>query len=324
MDRPGSIPRVSKTMLAPGWLAGRAVDHDGRPLRGARVTTWTCSREGREAVRANGDDAGRFRLGPLAAGVHQMIWCEAPGFARLRLGDDEAPEIAVFPDTTNDLGDIVLAEETVATGKVLDPDGLPVAGAAVALTQYHNQLAHTMGCNGEPQQTRTAADGTFRFGCLATCSAYVEVAVPGHPPLLGGARIASTDRHVELRVLQLDRARTQIAGTVTDRSGAPIAGARVSAFADDEVYATTDRNGVFQFVARTPRVAYVTVSHPECATRTHFHVKDPAQVRVTFDLSRVLEGSVRDATTGESVTIADLNVCEVRRRESDGTITLAG
>ena len=58
--------------------------------------------------------------------------------------------------------------------------------------------------------------------------------------------------------------------------------------------------------------------------RSHLPVKDPAQIRVTLDLSRVLEGNVRDAATGEPVTIVDLNVCEVRRRESDGTVTLTG
>ena len=82
--------------------------------------------------------------------------------------------------------------------------------------------------------------------------------------------------------------------------------------------------GRFELVARAARVGYVRVSHPAAQSRSIVPVKDPSDIRLTFELSRVLEGQVRDAANRQLVPIADLSVCEVRRRELDGTITLSG
>lgn len=309
---------------AVGWLAGRVVSWSGQQLPGARLYSMAYSRSGRTFIEAVSDAAGRFRLGPLPVQVAHMFWCEAAQHARLRIGEQENPQVAVLPGATNDLGDIVLAPEIVAVGKVLDPDGAPVANAHVLAKLYYNQLAHTIAENGQSIEVRTAADGSFRLGSLAPGSLHVEVVAPGYPKMRTGAAIGCTDQEVVLEAIRFHRARTAMSGTVRDRKGRPVPGLRVTANGDEEEYATTDDAGRFHLMVRAERVLYAAVNHPPSGMGFKVGVKDPTSVDLTFDAPRFVEGWVKNATTRQPILIDELSICEVRRRELDGTESIAG
>jgi hypothetical protein len=289
----------------------------------ARLYAWAYSRTARTVVEGAAGGEGRFRFGPLAATPTQVFWCEAPGYARLRVGERDAPVVAVLPGADLDVGDIVLGPDIAATGTLLDPDGAPVPAAQVSASIYYHQLGRTITENGPKSQVLTAVDGTFRIGSLSPGDLHVEISVPGYPRVRTGTAITSSDSSVQLPPLQLSRAQTAVSGRVTDGMGNPVVGARVGAYGDDEVFATTDAAGRFHFVARAESVLHATVSHPECDQHSIQPVKDPTDVRLTFDVPRWIDGSVRDEATKQLVAIVDLNVCEVMR-DLDGGESLAG
>jgi hypothetical protein len=53
-------------------------------------------------------------------------------------------------------------------------------------------------------------------------------------------------------------------------------------------------------------------------------IDDPTDVHLQINRVHYLEGWVRSADSGEPVQITDVSICEVIRREIDGTIEYAG
>jgi hypothetical protein len=310
--------------LAPGWLAGRVVGRDGRPLADATAIAWTVIDRERTAVRAACDSDGRFRLGPLPAGPDHVLWCEAPGHARLRVGDDQVADVPVFPDATHDLGDLVLGDEAVAVGEVVDPEGLPLSGAEVTLTLYMQQLARTLTPNGPPFAVRTASDGMFRIGSLAAGPASVEIAVAGHPRLQVHTNIDIATRALDFATIRLEGGTSTMSGRVTDLAGWPIESAIVTANLDDEVTAVTDAGGRFTLRARAPVIRWASVRCRDSSRRTTVRVADPLGVNFRIEPPRHLEGWIRDAETSSALAIEDLAVCRIVRRDADGTVEFAG
>lgn len=136
---------IGTLTLLPGTrLAGRVVDARGRPVAGASVdlkdyrhvlghtisseqTEWTFS----------ADAEGRFATGPLPAGLPQ-IRVAAPGKVRTFLSKKAEPGVAEA-----DLGAIVLADEVLVRGVVVDGDGRPAAGVEVVADYDHENPART-------------------------------------------------------------------------------------------------------------------------------------------------------------------------------------
>ncbi len=139
-------------------------------------------------------------------------------------------------------------------GTVFDTKGHAVAGAAViastSLTDVHQQV--------------TGSDGTFAFHGLSA-AAYDVVARGGR---LASQAVRATlgDRErVEVDLVALD---SSIAGTVVDPSGAPIAGANVSAIREGGLAVTsfardvTDPHGRFDLAGLEPGRYRITASRP--------------------------------------------------------------
>src|SRR5262245_8896034 len=315
-----------------GWVSGRVVDLDGHALPGATVNWWgwvTSESSGgrntdpeRAVFTAHADSDGRFRLG-IPAGAANVLWLEAPGYGRLRVGDDQIPDIAVFPDATNDLGDIALATENAIAGRVIDGGGLPIGGARIEVRPYTHQLAHTITDNGQPVTAVAADDGRFRVGSLPIGDASVHIAVPGHAEQRRHAHFTHRERIVDLGEIRFLDERTEIRGRVVDDEDAPVAGARVHANEDREVFALTDASGVFTLSARTSRVDRATV-RKEGFIGYSTRVDDPQNLGFEIQRAFYLEGCVRDAQTDQVLVVEDLSICEVHRREVDGTISYVG
>jgi hypothetical protein len=141
------------------------------------------SRDG--ASRACAAD-GTFELGALRSDIGHALVVEAPGHATLVR--ELEPGIEAL-----DAGTLVLARETLLTGTVIDADGLPVAGAEVALRVREDAAAtpvasHDAGArvHGKERRVRTDEHGTFLFEGLPAlaCSLRVEHAAAGAAELV--------------------------------------------------------------------------------------------------------------------------------------------
>lgn len=122
-----------------------------------------------------------------------------------------------------------------AVGRVLDSEGMPVAGATVYLREWSTYLV-----SSEPwardvddilATTRTDADGAFRFEPVSAKKIHdqwmrqnpwdVVVAAKGHAIAWRHLRGASSDRPYEIRLSAAER----ISGRVSDAQGKPLGGA---------------------------------------------------------------------------------------------------
>ena len=106
-------------------IEGRVVDSDGKPVAGARVLS-TDNRNamfaGIDQFAVSTDADGRFRTGQVKAGEWFLVASakgHAPGDQRVKIGT-AVPQV-----------EITLGRPRAFKGKVVDPDGKPIAGAFV-------------------------------------------------------------------------------------------------------------------------------------------------------------------------------------------------
>jgi RNA polymerase sigma-70 factor (ECF subfamily) len=149
-------------------------------------------------------------------------------------------------------------------GRVVDPDGAPVAGAAVALRSRGNLLGRIV---------QTGADGTFSLPHRADAATGTEVLVQTDawaaaarklPPLTPGV--------IDLGDVRVVR-RTPISGRVTNSDGEPIAGARVILATAPPggrvgLAAWTGPDGSFRLDEAGPGPWQISAQAPDDATRS--------------------------------------------------------
>src|SRR5579872_4165958 len=156
---------------ATGAITGLITDREGRPLAGAEV--WGVIRF--EKVAATRTDAeGRFRLGPLDTGTAVTVWGEAPGVARERRDD-----VHVFAGRDHEIRPLALLPGTRITGRVVDVEGRPVAGAKITVKDYRHIQGHGITCDQAEWTLATDAEGRFATTQLPAGSADLMFASPG-------------------------------------------------------------------------------------------------------------------------------------------------
>ena len=202
-------------VLVPGGSAvGRVVDREKRPVPGAEVRLLgdggAADATGAGADRT--DVEGRFRILDLHAGRFTLS-VRAAGFAPRVAPGVELPE----GNAAVDLGVVVLEPEAAVTGRVEEPEGAPVAGAAVRTVERSLTTV-------PPATAATGTDGSFRLTGLAPGERVTLVAeLDGFAPALSGEVQAPTRGPV---VLVLRRA-ASLSGTVITSGGEPVNGAQV-------------------------------------------------------------------------------------------------
>ena len=150
-----------------GTVVGRVLDAQGRPIEGAEVRVARHSgrfgfpgamrSSGAKATTTTADHQGRFELaapqeGPLELSVG------ADGFEWLKR------DLVAVSGVEDSLGDLELALGITISGKVVDAQGAPIAGAKVAKRAVHNSGMLILGGDGDAnlvRLTETATDGTF-------------------------------------------------------------------------------------------------------------------------------------------------------------------
>ena len=263
------VPSISTydVRLDGGAMVGRVTSEDGAPLEGAVVQAAVWRRHHPTYLRATTGADGRYRMdvplggivnGPArgdgeaeAKGIHLTV--TKPGWTRVPVADATLwsnPWVLGGAVTTYD---VVMRRAATVKGRVLGPDGAPVARAEVTAEVWND-------FSGLSRATTTGDDaGAFAFEGLPEGRARLLASKDGmlSTPAPGGGWRESPGPSPEA-VFRIPRqgevARdvtlakgAALAGRVTSPAGAPVEGARVTARAagDPEASAVTDADGRF-------------------------------------------------------------------------------
>nr|WP_296067558.1 carboxypeptidase-like regulatory domain-containing protein [uncultured Actinoplanes sp.] len=187
--------------------------------------------------------------------------------------------------------------DTVVSGRIDGPGGRPLAGATVTVTDHAGtQLARSV----------TGNDGGFRLTLSAGGSFLLICAAEHHQPAAALINVAAGEIR---RVLSLAGS-GQVAGSVTDRAGRPLAGATLT---------LTDPHGTVVATAKAgtdgryqvdgldgPEYTLTAVAdHAEPVSRT-VSPDSPGRIDFVLTVGGVLTGSVRTAGSGRPVPEASV------------------
>ncbi|WP_419191756.1 sigma-70 family RNA polymerase sigma factor [Engelhardtia mirabilis] len=266
-DRARAVP------LARGSTVGGVVlDDFDRPVEGARVTIER-QRPGRMRTRhfpdsphlvATTDASGRWQLpavdlsGSLGDGAlgSLRLRVECEGFATWesrspRRSDDFA---LLSRELELEVLSVRLATPGVATLSIVDGNGAPVAGA------WLYEIQPTRKTSGALVRGRSDALGQIALTTEAS-SRDLRVEAAGYAPAVS----SGLDRAEGDWTIELERG-SVLRGVVTDASGAPVAGAHVSASVrpgtvETGVTVSTDADGNFELEDLPARTVAVAVEH---------------------------------------------------------------
>jgi protocatechuate 3,4-dioxygenase beta subunit len=159
LDSTGDALSAAESMtlkLAAGCsVSGVVIDESGRSIPGADVQIRSPSSAGYQTrTRANHD--GRFRFGNVSPGRWTVF------VQPLR----QAPVHGTIVASTNRPAEnqFVVGPSSYIGGRVIGPDGSPVEGAAVGWAKPVDERSQEIDPLELSRTTRTAKDGTFRFG----------------------------------------------------------------------------------------------------------------------------------------------------------------
>jgi protocatechuate 3,4-dioxygenase beta subunit len=240
---------------------GRVVDRDtGEPVAGAHVEDF---RNPFNRIRADGD--GRFVLRGMRRGAGVRI--TAPGY------NAQCVPLGVAADRERT---VRLVRGIVISGRVIGPDGEPVAGARVS--------AHVAFSEPREEETRTDESGAFRLTGLQEYASRagnrIRVAADGFAPAAHrvlGLKAGDEKHGVEIRLAK----GAALTGRVTDEHGSPVSEARVLLRSPPlpwfERY--TDSAGRFAFTNVTPGTYDLHLVDRGFMQRHRFSSRQPTCVR---------------------------------------------
>jgi hypothetical protein len=333
---PGATAGALGTGSDPGpALEGTVVDAlTGAAIPGAELTFSLANAAG----TARSEGGGRFTFRPPSTGTWRLAAATAKGYLPF------APEWGHSPISFDaQPGHVVrgvtirLAAAEPMEGRVLGPDGQPVAGAEVRLLGAHLEAALV------PIQDRFTSDADGRFTFAAPEGTVVEARSEGFLP--GRAEVdffARARGTVTVRLQEQAHvlpAAAPIAGRVVSRDGSPVAGALVAAgrelgFGVSDATAAavlSGADGSFTLSDLGPGRWRVTAQLdgrvPATARKVEPGTRD--LVLVLNDGGR-LRGCATDAASGDPVVTVTVHLFDVRSalrvtpRESRSSIEPSG
>ncbi|HVR99794.1 MAG TPA: carboxypeptidase-like regulatory domain-containing protein, partial [Thermoanaerobaculia bacterium] len=295
----GASVSVALRLTRAGFLSGRVVDADGRPVAGARVRARSQSMESvlqpGDLQAWSGADGG-FRLQRLRTGRTYELAVDKEGFAPgSGLGEAAAPGSAAKPVR------LVLSRGGTAFGKVVDESGRPVAGAAVEIRPVYDPFQGNIEDLERAVSAASKADGSFELRPLAPGSFTLQARSPGFAPAyVQGIEVPATEGRIDLGTVTLSP-EAVIEGQVTDPRGAPVAGAKV--YADSQPPPEIGPDGRFRIGGLSPgtRVQVSAVAKGYATTRLEgLEVPLTAPLRIELQPLGKLSGRVLDPA-GEPV-----------------------
>jgi len=216
----GRASTPESTRLPQGVLRVRIVGPLGRPIAGGDATIAV---EGREIARTRSDPDGRIELVALPSGRALALAVGGAGWATGRVSLE-----ALLPGEERDLGALTLSPERSLSGRVLDPDGGPVADACVRLLVPGSRFDRYTGRTaGTPLECRTDATGAFTLRGVHEGTYVLEAVSPGFRCARIDPVLVPEDVTGETLELRLARG-TVVRGRLVDENGAAVPDGRVA------------------------------------------------------------------------------------------------
>ena len=209
-------------------VTGRVFDAHGTPAGGAEANLYRLPEGGAmrletvdgervsDAEAVAGAD-GRFAVRHVPPGVYDLR-VVAPGWA-----PHDLPSLEVADGGVVDVGRIDLAPAARIAGRVVDPEGEPVAGATVAVDRFAYLTSRVSRVSrvssGNPRGVTTDAEGRFSVGGLAPGLAVdLHVSTQGFRWKQVSGVVPPTEEPI---TIELPRG-VRVHGTVVDAAGAPV------------------------------------------------------------------------------------------------------
>lgn len=225
-DGPGPFDLGTVLLEEEAMVIGRVQDTAGRPLEGAGIRIIPpepLQGEGEDgAPESVSDAAGRFQIRGQRPGVRLKLSVERSGYASSQIsGVPVPPEEPVV---------VVLSPLSRISGRVMDTQSRPVAGAVIQVTEERMETIAGMPVFGTGRQleTRSQEDGSFLFEGVEPGP--VELTASGAQWQDSSARLrlaAGQDLEgVELTVHEA----AVLEGRVLGQDGTPVIGAEVGRY----------------------------------------------------------------------------------------------
>jgi uncharacterized GH25 family protein len=199
-------------------LSGRVVDRAGRPVGGARVRLEVERRRGSGMTRwsvgddVGTDETGSFRFAAVDPGL-ALLTVVAPGFQTARVAE---LEVAAGADLEG--VEIVLAPGAVVSGRVVNADGRPQAGATVGVLTPEDFPG-----TGTP----TDGNGAYRLDGVEPGPRRVAATGPEGDRVVAELDVVAGENRLDFRL----PGGVEVAGRVVDEGRAPVVGAEVQLLA---------------------------------------------------------------------------------------------
>ncbi|HEV2845779.1 MAG TPA: carboxypeptidase-like regulatory domain-containing protein [Thermoanaerobaculia bacterium] len=263
IDVPEGMPKVDLggfSLRKAERVEGQVVDQEGRPVAGVRILQERSGPLEIAAAPATGPE-GRFVLPELIAG--RLTLCKE--------GYDSSWGPIASRSQLSKLARIVLRPVEPpfrVTGRILDSEGRPVAGARVRSGPHESGcVVATLidPCTGEvipDQVVASDADGRFSLEIRERTDFDFRAEAPGYLPAVQSRVSARPGQSAEIELVL--RQTAAVTGRVLAQDGSPAAGVRVTRFPDlQSPEAITDAQGRFRLEGIAPERQAFQAQHPK-------------------------------------------------------------
>lgn len=223
-------------------------------------------------------------------------------------------------------------------GSVIDRSGEPIAGAEVTLDFQSSELIYEIDREDRKpgRKATTNAKGKFNLRDIRPSDYYTLYVTHADfcPTKSTGVQVGQRDEYTEPPIVM--QKGSPLSGSVTDTSGAPIAGAELAL--DVNMFsqlpgplrqtAITDGSGFYSFDHVASGMLTLIVMADGFGTQAHggmtFNGRDPITQDLELEIAAIIAGKVTDAETGkpiEGAQLLALNYSNSNRSSRDFTVS---